>query len=67
MTEDKLNELIQELAQYILANFEKNPMLGKERDNCLIMAQEIGAKLYLEVLEKWKEKNRNGEKKENAR
>jgi hypothetical protein len=61
MTEDKLNELIQELAEYILANSQKDLRLGIERDYALLLAQEIGSRIYQEVLAEWKKKH-NGEK-----
>lgn len=61
MTENNLEELIEKISRYIVENAEKNPLLGLERDHCLIMAQDIGNRIYQEVLAKWKEKT-NGEK-----
>jgi len=60
MSENNLEELIEKISRYIVENAEKSELLGLERDHCLIMAQEIGSRIYQEVLAKWKEKHGNG-------
>jgi hypothetical protein len=58
MKESKLDILIKDLVDYIMEHATKDPMPGKERDNCLNLAQEISDKIATEVLIKFHERQK---------